>query len=92
MIDIIDSCREGKRGNLFISFWVGSCPTPRNACNSKIPSSRMFRNKTWHNFGTKIDLKLIDNDQVAGFYLPGYPCEDIMDLPASVIGSTSQIN
>ena len=42
--------------------------------------------------GTKIDLKLIDNDQVAGFYLPGYPCEDIMDLPASVIGSTSQIN
>ena len=52
----------------------------------------MFRNKTWHHFGTKIDLKLIDNDQVAGFYLPGYPCEDIMDLPASVIGSTSQIN
>ena len=55
-------------------------------------TSGAFRNKTWHNFGTKIDLKLIDNDQVAGFYLPGYPCEDIMDLPASVIGSTSQIN
>ena len=61
------------------SFHFGWVLAPRNACNSKIPSSRMFRNKTWHNFGTKIDLKLIDNDQVAGFYLPGYPCEDIMD-------------
>ena len=82
----------GRAKGATYSFHFGWVLAPRNACNSKIPSSRMFRNKTWHNFGTKIDLKLIDNDQVAGLYLPGYPCEDIMDLPASVIGSTSQIN